>query len=188
MCLHWKVFSRIFSRSLIVENLKIFSTFSPDVPRNLHTHYIKKTFIADAGLSLQNRRHLLLSHLQIYNFSDLRYAIDSGSIRIGDPPEWLKLTSLREHTSVERLLGQLVVGRVMNTRHQVNRDTALYCRGMGVRVSLSLSLSLSLSNSQLAEPTHHLVPSLLQLIQQNSSLSENESKQQLYTMSIVSLH
>ena len=61
-----------------------------------------------------------------YEFhSDLHYAIDSGSIRISDPSEGLELTSLRKHTLVERLLGQLVVGRVMEARHKVNRDTAL---------------------------------------------------------------
>ena len=92
--------------------------------------------------------------------TDLRYAIDSSSVWIGDSSEGLELTSLREHTPVERLLGQLAVGGVMMTRHQINRNTALCCRGgKGGGVSLSLSFSLSLSNSQLAEPIHHLLPS-----------------------------
>ena len=61
-----------------------------------------------------------------YKFhSDLHYAIDSGGIRIGDPSEGLELTSLRKHTPVEGLLGQLVVGRVVKAWHKVNRDTAL---------------------------------------------------------------
>ena len=89
--------------------------------------------------------------------SDLRYAIYGSSVRIGDSSEGLELTSLREHTPVERLLGQLAIGGVMMTRHQINWNTALF--GRGEKGGVSLFLSLSLSNSQLAEPIHHLLPS-----------------------------
>ena len=81
--------------------------------------------------------------------SELHYVIYGSRVRIGDSSEGLQLTSLREHTPVEWLLGQLAVGRVMKARHQINRNTALYCILMGERRGDGRSESLSLCPSLL---------------------------------------
>ena len=79
---------------------------------------------------------------------------------------------------MQGLLRQLVIGGVMEARHKVNWDTTLYKERWDETHTHSLSLSDTHTNSQLAEPIHRQVLSLLLLTQQSNSLSENESEQQ----------